>query len=156
MQMRTIEIVVGAFILAGLISLAVLAVRVSGFSVGAATNTYSVYAKFDNIGGLVVRSKVTVAGVIVGHVTNITLDHKTFEAVVKMDIDSSVNDLSTDTTAAILTEGFLGGKYIGLTVGADTKMLKNGDTIHDTQSAIVLEDLIGQFLLKFTSSNSNK
>ena len=152
MQMRTIEIVVGAFMLAGLISLAILAVRVSGFSVGAASQTYSIYAKFDNVSGLVVRSKVTVAGVIVGHVAQITLDDKTFEAVVKMDIDSNVNNLSKDTTAAILTEGFLGGKYIGLTVGADDRMLKNGDTITDTQSAVVLENLIGQFLLKFGDS----
>ena len=153
MQMRTIEIVVGAFMLAGFISLAILAVRVSGFSVGAQSNTYSIYAKFDNIGGLVVRSKVTVAGVIIGHVSRITLDDKTFEAVVKMDIDSDVNNLSKDTTAAILTEGFLGGKYVGLTVGADTQVLKDGDWITDTQSAMVLEDLIGQFLLKFSGSN---
>ena len=152
MQMRTIEIVVGAFILAGLISLAILAIRVSGFSVGTASETYTIYAKFDNVSGLVVRSKVTVAGVIVGHVAQITLDDKTFEAVVKMDIDSNVNNLSKDTTAAILTEGFLGGKYIGLTVGADDQMLKNGDTITDTQSAVVLENLIGQFLLKFGDS----
>lgn len=153
MQMRTIEIVVGAFMLAGLISLAILAVRVSGFSVGTESNTYSVYAKFDNISGLVVRSKVTVAGVIVGHVARISLDEKTFEAVVQMDIDADVNNLSRDTTAAILTEGFLGGKYIGLTVGADEKTLKDGDEITDTQSAVVLEDLIGQFLLKFSSSH---
>jgi len=152
MQMRTIEIVVGAFMLAGFISLAILAIRVSGFNVGAQSNTYSIYAKFDNISGLVVRSKVTVAGVIVGHVSEITLDHKTFEAVVKMDIDSRVDNLSKDTTAAILTEGFLGGKYIGLTIGADEKVLKDGDEITDTQSAVVLEDLIGQLLLKFSNS----
>lgn len=148
MQMRTIEIVVGAFMLAGIISLAILAVRVSGFSVGTESNTYSVYAKFENIGGLVVRSKVTVAGVIIGHVSQITLDDKTFEAVVKMDIDSDVNNISDDSTAAILTEGLLGGKYIGLTIGADEKVLKDGDEIRDTQSAVVLEDLIGQFLMK--------
>ena len=152
MQMRTIEIVVGAFMFAGLISLAILAIRVSGFSVGTESNTYSIYARFENIGGLVVRSKVTVAGVIIGHVSRITLDDKTFTAVVRMDIDSDVKNLSKDTTAAILTEGFLGGKYIGLTIGADDRMLKDGDYITDTQSALVLEDLIGKFLLKFTSS----
>ena len=152
MQMRTIEIVVGAFMLAGLISLAILAVRVSGFSVGTQANTYSIHAKFDNISGLVVRSKVTVAGVVVGHVSRISLDSKTFEADVTMDIDAHVDNLSKDTTAAILTEGFLGGKYVGLSVGADDQMLKNGDEITDTQSAVVLEDLIGQLLLKFSNS----
>lgn len=134
--------------LAGMISLAILAVRVSGFSVGTESNTYAVYARFENIGGLVVRSKVTVAGVIIGHVSKITLDHKTFEALVKMDIDSDVDNLSKDSTAAILTEGLLGGKYVGVTIGADERMLKDGDEIKDTQSAVVLEDLIGQFLLK--------
>lgn len=153
MQMRTIEIVVGAFVLAGLISLAILAVRVSGFSVGSESKTYSIYARFDNVSGLVVRAKVTVAGVIVGHVAKITLDDKTFQAVVKMDIDANVDNLSKDTSAAILTEGLLGGKYVGLTEGADTRVLKNGDTITDTQSAMVLENLIGQFLLKFGGSH---
>lgn len=147
MQMRTIEIIVGAFMLAGILSLAVLAVRVSGFNVGSQTDTYSVYAKFENIGGLVVRSKVTVAGVTVGQVSEITLDDRTFMAVVKMDIASDHNEISTDTTAAILTEGLLGGKYIGLTLGAEEDVLQDGDEIFDTQSAIVLEELIGQFLL---------
>ncbi|MCB1691937.1 MAG: outer membrane lipid asymmetry maintenance protein MlaD [Pseudomonadales bacterium] len=148
MQIRTIEIVVGAFMLAGLISLAILAVRVSGFAVGANTDTYSVYAKFENIGGLVVRSKVSVAGVYVGQVAEITLDPKTFQAKVRMDIQSEHNNIPKDSTAAILTEGLLGGKYIGLTIGADEQSLKDGDEIIDTQSAIVLEDLIGQFLMK--------
>lgn len=147
MQMRTIEIIVGAFMLAGILSLAILAVRVSGFNPGAQTNTYTVYAKFENIGGLVARSKVTIAGVTVGQVSEITLDNRTFMAVVKMDIDASHNQLSTDTTAAILTEGLLGGKYIGLTLGAEEEFLADGDEIFDTQSAIVLEELIGQFLL---------
>ncbi|MEX0943132.1 MAG: outer membrane lipid asymmetry maintenance protein MlaD [Pseudomonadales bacterium] len=148
MQMRTIEIVVGAFMLAGIISLAILAVRVSGFNVGTSTGTYAVYAKFENIGGLVVRSKVTIAGVTVGQVSEIKLDNETFMAVVKMDIDGSVTDLSTDSTAAILTEGLLGGKYIGISIGADERILGDGDQIYDTQSAVVLEELIGQFLMK--------
>lgn len=148
MQMRTIEIVVGAFMLAGIISLAILAVRVSGFSVGTASDTYSIYARFENIGGLVVRSKVTVAGVTIGQVSEITMDERTFTALVKMDIDSNVDTLSRDTTAAILTEGLLGGKYVGLSIGAEEETLKDGDEIYDTQSAVVLEELIGQFLLK--------
>ena len=148
MQMRTIEIVVGAFMLAGLISLAVLAVRVSGFNVGAETNTYSVYAKFENIGGLVVRSKVSIAGVVVGQVADIDLDQRTFTALVRLEINGDINQISTDSNAAILTEGLLGGKFIGLTVGAEDQYLRDGSYISDTQSAIVLEDMIGKFLMK--------
>ena len=148
MQMRTIEIVVGAFMLAGLISLAVLAIRVSGFNVGAETNTYSVYAKFENVGGLVVRAKVSIAGVIVGQVAEISLDQQSFTALVRMEIESDVDQLSVDSTAAILTEGLLGGRFIGLTIGAEDTFLKDGAYITDTQSAIVLEDMIGKFLMK--------
>jgi len=148
MQMRTIEIVVGAFMLAGLISLAVLAIRVSGFNVGAETNTYSVFAKFENVGGLVVRAKVSIAGVIVGQVAESSLDQESFTALVRMEIDSDVAKLSIDSTAAILTEGLLGGKFIGLTIGADEAYLKDGAYITDTQSSIVLEDMIGKFLMK--------
>ncbi len=147
MQMRTIEIVVGAFMLAGLLSLAILAVQVSGFSPTTEESTYQIHAKFENIGGLVPRAKVTVAGVIVGEVAQISLDPVTFSAVVSMDINAHVSELPTDTTAAILTEGLLGGKYIGLSIGAEDQLLVDGDEIYDTQSAIVLEELIGQFLL---------
>jgi phospholipid/cholesterol/gamma-HCH transport system substrate-binding protein len=148
MQMRTIEILVGAFMLAGLISLAVLAIRVSGFNVGAETNTYSVYAKFENIGGLVVRSKVSIAGVVVGQVADINLDQKTFTALVRLEINGDINQISTDSNAAILTEGLLGGKFVGLTIGAEERYLTAGSYINDTQSAIVLEDMIGKFLMK--------
>ncbi|MCB1646604.1 MAG: outer membrane lipid asymmetry maintenance protein MlaD [Pseudomonadales bacterium] len=148
MQMRTIEIVVGAFMLAGIVSLAILAFRVSGFSVGDSAGTYSVYAKFENVGGLVTRSKVSIAGVIVGQVAEIELDQKTFMARVRMEINADVNQISVDSTAAILTEGLLGGKFIGLSIGAEEAYLKDGDEIRDTQSAIVLEELIGQFLMK--------
>ena len=108
MQMRTIEIVVGAFMLAGLISLGVLATRISGFNVSADTNTYSVYANFENVGGLVVRSKVSIAGVEVGQVTAIDYDRDQYNARVRMEIDSSVDNISVDSTASILTEGLLG------------------------------------------------
>jgi len=148
MQMRTIEIVVGMFMLAGLLSLGVLAIKVSGFNIGTDTNTYSVYARFENAGGLVVRSKVSIAGVVVGNVAEITLDQDTFMALVRMEIASDVNQISTDSTAAILTEGLIGGKLVGLSIGAEDSYLKDGDEIADTQSAIVLEELIGQFLLK--------
>lgn len=148
MQMRTVEISVGAFMLAGIFSLIVLAVKVSGFDVGAAPDSYSIYARFENIGGLSVRAKVSVAGVVVGKVAEITLDQDDFTALVRMEVESNVNQLTSDTTAAILTEGLLGGKYIGLILGAEDELLKDGDEITDTQSALVLEELIGQFLLK--------
>ena len=148
MQMRSVEIIVGAFILAGVLALGALAIQVSGFNPGDDADTYSVYARFENIGGLAVRGKVSVAGVTVGQIAEISLDQETFTALVRIEINESVNQLSRDTTAAILTEGLLGGKYIGLIVGADEELLEEGDEILDTQSAIVLEELIGQFLLK--------
>ena len=148
MQMRSIEIIVGAFMLAGIISLAVLAIRVSGFNVGAETDTYTVYARFENRGGLVKRSKVSIGGVVIGRVAEIRLDQETYTALVRMEIDRDVQTISTDTTAVILTDGLLGGKYIGLSLGAEEEFLANGDEILDTQSAIVLEELIGKFLLK--------
>ncbi len=148
MQPRTIEIVVGAFILAGILALAVLAVRVSGFNVGETTGTYTVYAKFENLGGLVARSKVSISGVVVGRVAEISLDPTSLNALVRMEINGDVNQISTDSTAAILTEGLLGGKYVGLSLGADEEFMVDGDEFYDTQSAIVLEELIGQFLLK--------
>lgn len=147
MQMRTIEIVVGTFLLAGLISLAILAIRVSGFTVNPDQETYTVVARFDNIGGLVVRSKVSVAGVIVGQVRSIELDQETFMARVELELDASINQIPVDSTAAILTDGLLGGKFIGLSIGAEEEVLKDGDEIFDTQSAIILEELIGKFLL---------
>lgn len=147
MQMRTIEIVVGTFLLAGLISLAILAIRVSGFTVNPDQETYTVVARFDNIGGLVVRSKVSIAGVIVGQVRSIELDQETFMARVELELDASINQIPVDSTAAILTDGLLGGKFIGLSIGAEEEVLKDGDEIFDTQSAIILEELIGKFLL---------
>jgi phospholipid/cholesterol/gamma-HCH transport system substrate-binding protein len=147
MQMRTIEIVVGTFLLAGLISLAILAIRVSGFTVNPDQQTYTVVARFDNIGGLVVRSKVSIAGVVVGKVRTIELDQETFMARVELELDANVNQIPIDSTAAILTDGLLGGKFIGLSIGAEEDVLQDGDEIYDTQSAIILEELIGKFLL---------
>ena len=147
MQIRTVEIIVGVFMLAGLIALGVLATRVSGFNVDSEANTYSVYASFENVGGLVERSKVSIAGVEVGQVAEISYDKGRYVARIRMEIDANVDNISTDSTASILTEGLLGGKYIGLSVGAEEEFLGDGDEIFDTQSAIILEELIGQFLL---------
>lgn len=147
MQSRSLEIGVGLFILIGLLALALLALRVSGLTIGAAESTYRVYAYFDNTAGVSARAKVTMAGVTIGKVVAVELDHKNFRGKVTMDIDKSVDNLPIDSTASILTAGLLGEKYIGISIGGDEKVLKDGGVIRDTQSALVLEDLIGKFLL---------
>jgi len=147
MQNRTLEIGVGLFLLAGLLALLLLALRVSGLTVGSNENTYKVYAHFENIAGLTVRSKVTMAGVTIGKVTAIDLDRNSYMGRVTMVLDDAVDNLPADSTASILTAGLLGEKYIGISVGGEEEVLLDGGTIHDTQSSLVLEDLIGKFLL---------
>ena len=154
MQIRTLEIGVGLFLLAGLLALLLLALRVSGLSVGSAGETYKVYAHFDNIAGLTVRAKVTMAGVTIGRVTAIDLDRDSYTGRVTMELEKKVDNLPTDSTASILTAGLLGEKYIGISVGGDDQLLKDGSTIHDTQSALVLEDLIGKFLLNTVNKDT--
>jgi len=145
--MRTLELTVGAFMLAGILALVFLALRVSGLSMESSEETYRIKAKFENIGGLTPRAKVTMAGVVIGRVSNIYLDHDDFVGVVEMDIYKSVNNLSVDSSASILTAGVLGEKYIGLMVGAEDDNLQDGDEIVNTQSALVLEDLIAKFVV---------
>ncbi|MBU1283965.1 outer membrane lipid asymmetry maintenance protein MlaD [Pseudomonas sp. NPDC079086] len=147
MQNRTLEIGVGLFLLAGLLALLLLALRVSGLTVGSSDNTYKVYAHFENIAGLTVRSKVTMAGVTIGKVSAIDLDRNSYMGRVTMLLDDAVDNLPADSTASILTAGLLGEKYIGISVGGEEELLRDGGTIHDTQSSLVLEDLIGKFLL---------
>lgn len=147
MQNRTLETGVGLFLLAGILALLLLALRVSGLSASATNDSYKLYANFDNIAGLTVRAKVTMAGVNIGKVTAIDLDHDTFTGRVTMEVNKRVNNLPSDSTASILTAGLLGEKYVGISVGGDDQLLKDGGTIHDTQSSLVLEDLIGKFLL---------
>ncbi|KPB59560.1 Periplasmic component of an ABC superfamily transporter [Pseudomonas amygdali pv. myricae] len=154
MQNRAIETGVGLFLLAGILALLLLALRVSGLSTSASTDTYKLYAYFDNIAGLTVRAKVSMAGVTIGKVTAIDLDHDTFTGRVTLEIQKKIDNLPSDSTASILTAGLLGEKYIGLSVGGDDKLLKDGATIHDTQSSLVLEDLIGKFLLNTVSKDA--
>jgi len=156
MQIRTLEIGVGLFLLAGLLALLLLALRVSGLSVGGAGDTYQLYAHFDNIAGLTVRSKVTMAGVTIGKVTAIDLDRDSYTGRVTMELERRVDNLPTDSTASILTAGLLGEKYVGISVGGEEELLKPGDTIRDTQSALVLEDLIGKFLLNSVNKGEAK
>jgi phospholipid/cholesterol/gamma-HCH transport system substrate-binding protein len=147
MQNRTLEVGVGLFLLAGILALLLLALRVSGLAATPSADTYKLYAYFDNIAGLTVRAKVSMAGVTIGKVTAIDLDRDNFTGRVTMQIDKKVDNLPIDSTASILTAGLLGEKYVGISVGGDDKLLANGGTIHDTQSSLVLEDLIGKFLL---------
>lgn len=147
MQQRKIEIAVGVFILLGMAALAFLAIQVSGLSLSAERRaTYRISASFNNVAGLTARSEVMVAGVQVGHVTAIHIDPLTVRAVVDMAIDEDVQYLTTDSIASIKTAGVLGEQYVSIAPGAEPEVLKDGDRIRDTQSAMVLEDLIGKFL----------
>lgn len=146
MRIRGVELGVGIFMLAGAIALAVLALNVSGLNLSKQEGSYKVYALFENIGGLTPRSKVTMSGVTIGQVTSITLDSDQLMARVEMEIYKDIDYLSVDSSAAILTAGLLGEKYVGVTTGADDEMLSEGDYIEDTQSALVLEELVGKFL----------
>ncbi|MFL0807649.1 MAG: outer membrane lipid asymmetry maintenance protein MlaD [Oceanobacter sp.] len=146
MRMRYIELAVGVFMIMGVIALVLMAFRVSGLTMDDAGETYTVKARFENLGGLTERAKVSMAGVTIGRVTQVYLDTEWYSAVVEMEINKSMSTLTSDTSAAILTAGLLGEKYIGLTVGAEEEYLAEGDWIEDTQSALVLEELIGRFL----------
>ena len=145
MGKKGIETLVGLFVLlglAGLLFVALKAANLTNFGQGA---TYSVSAKFDNIGGLKSRASVRSAGVVVGRVTSISFDPKTFQGVVSMEIDRS-SQFPKDSSAKILTAGLLGDQYVGLAPGGEVENLAAGAVIKQTQSAVVLEDLIGQFL----------
>jgi len=146
MRMRNVELMVGGFMVMGIIALVLMALRVSGLSMDAAGETYTIKARFENLGGLTDRAKVSLAGVTIGRVTNISLDDEWYAAVVEMEINKSMDTLPVDTSASILTAGLLGEKYIGLSVGAEVDYMKDGDWVQDTQSAIVLEELISRFL----------
>ncbi len=146
MSRRNLEMMVGAFVLLGIAALLFLALKAANLaSFGEHNQGYTVTAKFDNIGGLKARAPVRSAGVTVGRVRSITLDLKTYQGLVTMQIDDGVR-FPKDSSAKILTAGLLGDQYIGLEAGADDKELAPGDVITQTQSAVVLENLIGQMI----------
>lgn len=145
---RGVEIAVGIFVVLGLVALLVLALQVSnlaGLDVWGEDH-YEVTARFDNIGGLKERAQVSMAGVQIGRVSRIRFDDRSFQAEVTMRIRGRHDELPMDTTASIYTSGLLGEQYVGLEPGGDEAYLADGDEITFTQSALVLEDLIGQFL----------
>jgi len=143
---RTIEILVGAFMAAGLVAFFFLAMQVSNLSSANNGEGYDITARFDNIGSLKVRSPVTMAGVRIGRVSGIGFDRETYEAVVTLRIEAQYNVIPEDSFAKIFTAGLLGEQYIGLDPGGSEKYLQGGSEISLTQSALVLEEIIGQFL----------
>jgi phospholipid/cholesterol/gamma-HCH transport system substrate-binding protein len=145
MNRLTLDLWVGFFVAIGLASLLFLALKVGNLSSSNMGETYRLEAKFDNIGGLKVRAPVKSAGVVVGRVSEISFDPDRYMAVVAMQVDSRYR-FPRDTFATINTSGLLGEQYIGFDVGGDTEMLSAGDTIKKTQSAVVLEKLISQFM----------
>ncbi|PCI41603.1 MAG: outer membrane lipid asymmetry maintenance protein MlaD [Moraxellaceae bacterium] len=146
MRARNIELAVGIFMLIGVLAFVYLAMRVSGLAMDDGGSGYTLYARFENVGSLKSRSKVTIAGVVVGRVVNVHLDREDFVAVVEMEISAKVDNLTSDTSASIMTAGVLGEQYVALELGAEEDFLQAGDEIEDTLSALVLEELIGKFL----------
>jgi phospholipid/cholesterol/gamma-HCH transport system substrate-binding protein len=150
---KTLEFVVGLFVLLGLAALAVLAIQVGNATLGN-TDSYDITANFENIGGLNVRAPVSIGGVRIGRVTAIDLDTELFSARVTMAIEVTYDELPMDTSAAILTSGLLGAQFIGLYPGGDFEYLADGDEIELTQSTIQLENLIGRFMFSGPESES--
>lgn len=146
MYSKSVEIGVGVFVALGLAALLMLAMKVSNLAELTSPDGYVVTARFENIGGLKVRAPVTMSGVRVGRVTEIGYDDTSYQAVVRFSIDPRYTRIPADTSAGIYTSGLLGEQYIGLEAGAEDRFLGNGDEILLTQSAIVLEQIIGQFL----------
>ncbi len=145
MGRRSIETLVGGFVLLGMLALVFLALKAANLGSAARGDTYTLTANFDNIGGLKVRAPVRTAGVVVGRVTHISLDSKNYKGIVTMEVTRKYQ-YSKDSAAKILTAGLLGDQYVGLDPGGDDANLAPGDIVPQTQSAVVLEDLIGQFL----------
>jgi phospholipid/cholesterol/gamma-HCH transport system substrate-binding protein len=145
MGRKGIETLVGLFVLLGLLAIVFLALKAANLASFRLGNTYVVTANFDNIGGLKVRAPVKSAGVTVGRVTAIALDTRSYQGTVTIELEQGVQ-FPADTSAKILTSGLLGDQYVGLEPGGSDQNLQPGSTIKMTQSAVVLENLIGQFL----------
>jgi len=149
----TLDLWVGIFVTIGIAAVVFLALRVGNLTTLSSSPGYRLDARFDNIGGLKLRAPIKAAGVVVGRVESVRLDPQTYQAVVTMRINPGYQ-FTADTIASILTSGLLGEVYIGLDAGGDTKMLADGATITKTQSAVVLEKMIGQFLFDKASEGA--
>lgn len=149
MVSKKIELLVGLFAAIGIAALLMLALKVANSGIAGNGNTYQLYAKFDNIGGLKVRSPIKVGGVVIGRVNAISLDSEDYTPLVTLEIFAEYNNFSEATSVSILTAGLLGEQYVGLLPGfihTSVEILKPGDYIEDTKPALILEELIGQFL----------
>jgi phospholipid/cholesterol/gamma-HCH transport system substrate-binding protein len=155
MERTALDLWVGAFVVAGIAALVVLALKVGNLSTYNVSETYQLQAYFTNVGGLKPTASVRSAGVLVGRVTAIKLDTERYEAQVTMSIDKRYQ-FPKDTFANIQTAGLLGENYIGLMPGGDSVMLKNGETFMKTQPAMVLEDLIAKFIYGTSDSSKSK
>lgn len=149
MMSKKVELMVGVFVALGIAALLMLSLKVANSGISGTGETYNLFAKFDNIGGLKVRSPIKVGGVVVGRVSDISLDEEDYTPVVTLNIYTEYNQFSEATSVAILTAGLLGEQYIGLQPGfmdESLETLQPNDFIEDTKPALVLEELIGQFL----------
>jgi len=155
MKRSTIDAWVGAFVALGLAGLLFLALKVGNMASFSTDQTYQVLAKFANIGGLKVRAPVKSAGVVVGRVADVRFDNESYEALVTLNVSAGYQ-FPRDTAAKILTSGLLGEQYVGLEAGGDGVMLKNGDRLRLTQSAVVLENLISQFLFNKAAEGTDE
>lgn len=155
MNRSTLDLWVGFFVVTGVVALGFLSLKVGTIDTATSGGTYELQANFDNIGGLKARAPIKSSGVVVGRVTNIRFDATKYVAVVSMAVDNRVQ-FPRDTFATINTSGLLGEQYIGFDVGGDPEMLKPGDTISKTQSAVVLEKLIGQFMFNKAAEGTDK
>ena len=156
MSRKELDLWVGIFVAMGFGAVLFLALKVANLSAFSASQSYEITAKFDNIGGLKRSAPIKSSGVVVGRVVEISFDNQSFEAVVRMALDGRFQ-FPKDTSAKILTSGLLGENYIGLSAGGDSANLKGGDSLKLTQSAVVLENLISQFLYsKAADGDTNK
>jgi phospholipid/cholesterol/gamma-HCH transport system substrate-binding protein len=155
MNRATLDLWVGIFVALGLGAILFLALKVGNLVSFGSVPGYQIEARFDNIGGLKLRAPVKAAGIVVGRVESVRLDPTTYQAIVTLKIDQG-HEFTTDTIASILTSGLLGDVYIGLDAGGDPKMLADGGKILKTQSAVVLEKLIGQFLYDKAANGGGK
>jgi phospholipid/cholesterol/gamma-HCH transport system substrate-binding protein len=155
MQRATLDLWVGIFVVAGIVAILFLALKVGNLGGYDSSETYAVKASFDNIGGLKARAPVKSAGVVVGRVDEIGFDPKNYEATVTLSLSTRF-PFPKDSSAAIMTSGLLGEQYIALEAGGSEKMLTNGESLKITQGAVVLENLIGQFLYNKSDTASEK
>lgn len=161
MKYSKIEFGVGLFMVLGIVAAVIMSLKVAGLVLDSSSDTYTVHAKFDNIGSLKLRAPVRIGGVVIGRVDGISLDKEDLVPVVSLSIQSKYNELSSESKASILTSGIIGEQYISITPGfydegLGSTYLKDGDFISDTGSAIVLEDLISKFLYNSGVADSAK